>query len=86
MSETPTTSATPMPGGPIRPSDRFVRWFTYDHLPEGPIRDTSALCARLFDDMRERLNEGPELTAGIRKLLEAKDCFVRQQIEDLDRS
>lgn len=28
------------------------------------------------------LSDGPELTAGLRKLLEAKDCFVRQAIKD----
>jgi hypothetical protein len=27
--------------------------------------------------MVNRLADGPELTAGLRKLLEAKDCFVR---------
>jgi len=26
--------------------------------------------------------DGPELTAGLRKLLEAKDCFVRQALVD----
>ena len=29
-----------------------------------------------------RCNDGPELTAGLRKLLEAKDCFVRQALVD----
>lgn len=28
--------------------------------------------------MIRELPDGPELTAGLRKLLEAKDCFVRQ--------
>jgi len=31
-------------------------------------------------DMVEKL-EGPELTAGLRKLLEAKDCFVRAALQ-----
>lgn len=30
-----------------------------------------------------RLGDSPELTAGLRKLLEAKDCFVRASL-DLD--
>lgn len=30
--------------------------------------------------MIEVLPDGPELTAGLRKLLEAKDCFVRASL------
>ena len=30
--------------------------------------------------MAAQLPDGPELTAGLRKLLEAKDCFVRTAI------
>lgn len=30
----------------------------------------------------DQLNDGPELSAGLRKLLEAKDCFVRQALID----
>jgi hypothetical protein len=30
--------------------------------------------------MISELPDGPELTAGLRKLLEAKDCFVRQAL------
>jgi hypothetical protein len=32
--------------------------------------------AELADSLAGKL-DGPELTAGLRKLLEAKDCFVR---------
>ena len=31
------------------------------------------------------LGDGPELSAGLRKLLEAKDCLVRQSILDARR-
>jgi hypothetical protein len=34
--------------------------------------------------MLQKLDDGPELTIGLRKLLEAKDCFVRQAREDAD--
>jgi hypothetical protein len=34
-------------------------------------------CAELAEDLLDDLPDGPELTAGLRKLLEAKDCFVR---------
>lgn len=32
---------------------------------------------RLAAEMVDALPDGPELSAGLRKLLEAKDCFVR---------
>jgi len=55
---------------------QIARYFTYDHLPE-PLQSISAPCAQLAEDMIELLPDGPELTTGLRKLLEAKDCFVR---------
>jgi hypothetical protein len=42
------------------------------------IRD---FCATLAEDMIQVLPDGPELTAGLRKLLEAKDCFVRAALD-----
>lgn len=58
----------------------FGPLFDFGHLPAGPIRETS----RQFCDMAEalvaRLPDGPELSAGLRKLLEAKDCFVRAAV------
>ncbi|MEJ9080762.1 hypothetical protein WKY82_20300 [Gordonia malaquae] len=35
---------------------------------------------QLAHDVANRLPDGPELTTGLRKLLEAKDCCVRQAI------
>lgn len=32
--------------------------------------------------LADQLNDGPELSTGLRKLLEAKDCFVRQALID----
>lgn len=58
------------------------QWFSYEHLPAGKPRQASAYCAALACDMIEELPDGPELTAGLRKLLEAKDCFVRAAILD----
>ena len=34
-------------------------------------------CGTLASEMTTRCPDGPELSAGLRKLLEAKDCFVR---------
>jgi hypothetical protein len=59
----------------------IARYFDYAHLPSGPLRSTSARCEELADAMITSLPDGPELTAGLRKLLEAKDCFVRVALE-----
>ena len=60
--------------------NRMMKWFAYEHLPI-KLRGISALCAGLAQDMDNQLPEGPEKTAGLRKLLEAKDCFVRARLE-----
>lgn len=46
------------------------------NLPQ-PLALIAGRCAGLARDMLSELPDGPELTAGLRKLLEAKDCFVR---------
>lgn len=43
------------------------------------------ISVRIYDtvwDLVRTLEDGPELTAGLRKILEAKDCLVRQAIID----
>lgn len=55
-------------------------YFGYMHLPEGPLRETSKQVHDLAYRMAETLPAGPELSAGLRKLLEAKDCFVRSAL------
>ena len=63
------------------PSTEHVRrYFAYEHL-KTPQRGISAACAALAGTMIESLPDGPELTVGLRKLLEAKDCFVRASLE-----
>ena len=63
---------------PVRqsPSQQLLRFFEFGHLPE-PLRTVSAYCAGLAHDVERDLPDGPEKTTGLRKLLEAKDCFVR---------
>ena len=46
------------------------------------LRRISFMCASLRNELLDALQDGPELTAGLRKLLEAKDCFVRQALID----
>ena len=56
-------------------TEAILRYFAYEHLPPA-LQEVSRPFAELALDMATRL-EGPELTAGLRKLLEAKDCMVR---------
>ncbi len=61
-------------------TQNLLRFFAYEHLPED-LRAVSLACHALAYQMVERVPEGPELTAGLRKLLEAKDCFARAAID-----
>jgi hypothetical protein len=60
----------------------LVRLFEYGHLPDGMVRSTSIECANLMMHMVLVLEDGFELRAGLRKLVESKDCFVRQAVYD----
>lgn len=61
---------------------RLMRFFQFEHLPQGPLRQASERCHQLAAEMRDTLPGGPEKTAGLRKLLEAKDCFVRAALPE----
>ena len=62
-------------------TQQIARWFAYEHLPEGSLhRNASATCAQTARKMIEHLPDSPELVAGLRHLLEAKDSFVRAAI------
>lgn len=54
----------------------ILRYFTWTHLPTR-LHAFSKPCCDLAEQMADICPENPELTAGLRKLLEAKDCFVR---------
>lgn len=54
----------------------LAQYFAYEHLPER-LQTVSRPCGDLAALMIATLPDGPELSAGLRKLLEAKDCFVR---------
>ncbi|QKY79939.1 hypothetical protein PQD13_gp27 [Gordonia phage Clawz] len=55
--------------------------FEYGHLPPH-LALISAKFEVLAHDLVIHLSDGPELTAGLRKLVEAKDCAVRQAVID----
>lgn len=58
---------------------QLLGFFEFEHLPPF-LQAVSAPCHDLAFDIATTLPDGPELTAGLRKLLEAKDCFVRQAL------
>ena len=64
------------------PKGEALRWFEYGHLRHGELREISAQVYQLAEAMYDALGSGREKTAGLRKLLEAKDCFVRQAVAD----
>lgn len=55
----------------------ILKFFQFAHLPEGKLQRVSGICATVANTMEDELPDGPEKSAGLRKLLEAKDCFVR---------
>lgn len=57
-----------------------IRYFAYSHLP-AHLQEVSKPIGDLAHRLEEDLPDGPEKTAGMRKLLEAKDCFVRARMD-----
>lgn len=59
-------------------TEAILKYFEFAHLPphlqevSRPFHELARSCASKLD--------GPELTAGLRKLLEAKDCMVRASL------
>lgn len=53
--------------------------FRFDHLPEH-LQVVSRPCGLLAQQMIAALQDGPELTFGLRQLVLAKDAFVRAAI------
>lgn len=56
--------------------DRMMQFFAYEHLPPH-LQAVSKPFGELAKLMVETLPSNAERTAGLRKLLEAKDCAVR---------
>lgn len=60
-------------------SNPIMKYFEFKHLPEKLQEVSRPICATA-NKMDQELPDGPEKSAGLRKLLEAKDCFVRAQL------
>lgn len=62
----------------------YVLLFRYDHLP----LELQVISEPLWDvmvEMIDRIEDGTELWTGLRKLLEAKDCFVRARVIEITK-
>ena len=57
-----------------------IKYFSYDHLPE-KLQVVSRPIGDLAQQLETIIPDGPEKSAGMRKLLEAKDCFVRASLD-----
>lgn len=57
----------------------LLRYFDHGHLP-AHLQEIARPLHDLAHEMAAKLS-GPELTAGLRKLLEAKDCLVRAALD-----
>ena len=64
-------------------TQHFAPLFGHAHLPQH-LADISRPFHDLAVSMIGQLSDGPELSTGLRKLLEAKDCFVRQAVLDFN--
>ena len=61
---------------PHASTQQVLQYFTYDHLPPDLAAVSKPICELAFTLARE-LPPGPEVTVGIRKLLEGKDALCR---------
>lgn len=60
-------------------TQNVAQFFAYDYLPQF-LQPVSKACHDVAEAMIRDLSDGPELVVGLRKLLEAKDCFVRTRL------
>jgi hypothetical protein len=63
----------------------LIKHFNYQHLPPD-LQEVSKPLHDLAHHFEDTLPESSEKTAGMRKLIEAKDCFVRAAVEKLQEN
>lgn len=61
------------------PQEPMLRWFRYGHLPQH-LQSVSAPFAIVANFIADTQPRSPERTVCLRKLLEAKDCAVRNAL------
>lgn len=68
-----------MPTDQVNKENPIMQYFAYAHLP-APLKNVSMVLAHTAQLLNEQLPDGPEKSTALRKMLEAKDCFVRSAI------
>jgi hypothetical protein len=63
-------------------SSTTIKYFSYSRLPIA-LQEVSKPLSELAQLMEDTLPDGAEKSAGMRKLLEAKDCFVRAKLDKI---
>ena len=63
-----------------RAQSPIMKYFAYKHLPE-KLQKVSKPIGQLAQKIDDELPACAEKSAGLRKLLEAKDCLVRAALE-----
>lgn len=63
----------------IKMKNPIMKYFEYEHLPPH-LQEVSKPICEVAKHYNEKLEDGAEKSAGLRKLLEAKDCLVRAAI------
>ena len=61
----------------------IMQYFGYSHQLGSEAQVVSMQIGLVAQYMEEHVQDGPEKSAGLRKLLEAKDCFVRAKLSEL---
>lgn len=61
-------------------SNPIMKHFSFAHLPQH-LQAVSKPIGELASKLDDELPDCAEKQAGLRKLLEAKDCFVRAKLE-----
>ena len=57
-----------------------IKYFSYEHLPP-KLKVISEPICKLAEALEANIPDSAEKSAGMRKLLEAKDCFVRSALD-----
>ncbi|WP_439377476.1 hypothetical protein [Amycolatopsis lexingtonensis] len=62
-------------------TEAMLKHFRFAHLPPA-LQELSRPFGELAEHIADTVPDGPEKTAGLRKLLEAKDCIVRAALTE----
>lgn len=65
----------------VEPQEPLLKYFEYEHLRPGALRETSVLFHQLAHTLAAVLPRTPERTVALRKLLESKDAAVRTALD-----